>query len=143
MVPEAEFTSYYGRPIIKSPTWKNPEVPLYFFLGGAAGTASVIGALAEFTGRPKLARNAQYTAAAGALSSVVLLIDDLGRPERFLHMLRVFKPTSPLSVGSYILSPFSALTAATAAVRLLQLPPVLSAASRVLPFLPAMAGSFP
>ena len=41
-----------------------------------------------------------------------LLIVDLGRPMRFLHMLRVFKPTSPLSVGSYILSPFSALTVA-------------------------------
>jgi formate-dependent nitrite reductase membrane component NrfD len=143
MVPEAEFSSYYGRPVIKSPTWKNPEVPLYFFLGGAAGSSSVIGALAEFTGRPKLARNAEYTAAAGALASVVLLIDDLGRPERFLHMLRVFKPTSPLSVGSYILSPFSALTAATAAVRLLQLAPVARLASRVLPFLPAMAGAFP
>jgi formate-dependent nitrite reductase membrane component NrfD len=127
MVPDAEFTSYYGRPIIKSPTWKNPEVPIYFFLGGAAGTSSVIGALAEFTGRPKLARNAEYTAAAGALASVVLLVDDLGRPERFLHMLRVFKPTSPLSVGSYILSPFSALTAATAATRVLRYRPVAKA----------------
>jgi formate-dependent nitrite reductase membrane component NrfD len=143
MVPEVEFSSYYGRQIIKSPTWKNPEVPLYFFLGGAAGTSSVIGALAEFTGRPKLARNAEYVAGAGALASVVLLIDDLGRPERFLHMLRVFKPTSPLSVGSYILSPFSALTSATAGIRLLQLKPVLGVAARVLPFLPSLAGAFP
>jgi hypothetical protein len=48
------------------------------------------------------------------------LIHDLGRPERFLHMLRVFKPTSPLSsVGSCILSPFSAAAGATAAVELL------------------------
>ena len=112
MVPDAEFSSYYGRQIVKTPTWKNPEVPLYFFLGGAAGTSSVIAALAEFTGRPKLARNAEYVSGVGALASVVLLIDDLGRPERFLHMLRVFKVTSPLSVGSYILSPFSALTSA-------------------------------
>jgi polysulfide reductase-like protein len=136
MVPDAEFTSYYGRPIIKSPTWKNPEVPIYFFLGGAAGTSSVIGALAEFTGRPKLARNAEYTAAAGALASVVLLIDDLGRPERFLHMLRVLKPTSPLSVGSYILSPFSALTAATAATRVLRYRPV----AKLVPPLASFAG---
>ncbi|MGY1856575.1 NrfD/PsrC family molybdoenzyme membrane anchor subunit [Modestobacter sp. SYSU DS0290] len=143
MVPEAEFSSYYGRQIIKSPTWKNPEVPLYFFLGGAAGTSSVIAALAEFTGRPKLARNAEYTAGVGALASVVLLIDDLGRPERFLHMLRVIKPTSPLSVGSYILSPFSALTSAAAALRLLELKPVAGAASKVLPFLPKLAGAFP
>ncbi len=143
MVPEAEFTSYYGRQIVKTPTWKNPEVPLYFFLGGAAGTSSVIAALAEFTGRPKLARNAEYVAGAGALASVVLLIDDLGRPERFLHMLRVFKPTSPLSVGSYILSPFSALAAAAAGVRLLELRPVLGTAAKVLPFLPRLAGAFP
>jgi formate-dependent nitrite reductase membrane component NrfD len=143
MVPEAEFTSYYGRQIIKSPTWKNPEVPIYFFLGGAAGTSSIIGALAEFTNRPKLARNAEYAAGIGGLASVVLLIDDLGRPERFLHMLRVLKPTSPLSVGSYILSPFSALTSATAAVRLLELKPLLGLASKVLPFLPSIAGAFP
>jgi formate-dependent nitrite reductase membrane component NrfD len=143
MVPEAEFTSYYGRQIIKSPTWKNPEVPIYFFLGGAAGTASVIGALAEFTNRPTLARNAEYAAGIGGLASVVLLIDDLGRPERFLHMLRVFKPTSPLSVGSYILSPFSTFTSAAAALRLLGLRPVADAATKVVPFLPRVAGSFP
>ncbi|MEU2348301.1 NrfD/PsrC family molybdoenzyme membrane anchor subunit [Modestobacter sp. NPDC049651] len=143
MVPDAEFSSYYGRQIVKTPTWKNPEVPVYFFLGGAAGTSSVIGALAEFTGRPTLARNAEYVAGAAALGSVVLLIDDLGRPERFLHMLRVFKVTSPLSVGSYILSPFSAFTSAAAGVRLLELKPVMGVAAKVLPFLPKLAGAFP
>ena len=125
MVPEAEFTSYYGRPIIKAPTWKTPEVPLYLFLGGAGGVSAGLGALAEFTDRPKLARNAQLYASAGALGSVALLIIDLGRPERFLHMLRVFKPTSPLSVGSYILSGFSGLTTAAAGLRLLGRLPVL------------------
>jgi hypothetical protein len=103
MVPEAEFTSYYGRNIVKPATWKNPEVPLYLFLGGMAGTSSVIGALGEFTRRPGLAKAAHLTAAGGALASVVLLIVDLGRPMWFLQMLRVFKPTSPLSVSSYIL----------------------------------------
>jgi formate-dependent nitrite reductase membrane component NrfD len=119
MVPEAEFTSYYGRPIVKPATWKNPEVPLYLFLGGVGGTSAVIGALGEFTRRPHLTKAAHFTAAGGALASVVLLIVDLGRPMRFLHMLRVFKPTSPLSVGSYILSPFSALTVATAGLHAL------------------------
>ena len=57
MVDDVEFTSYYGRQIVKTPTWKNPEVPLYLFLGGAAGTSSVLAALAEFTDRPTLARN--------------------------------------------------------------------------------------
>jgi Polysulphide reductase, NrfD len=103
----------------------------------------VIGALAEFTNRPKLARNAEYAAGVGALASVVLLIDDLGRPERFLHMLRVLKVTSPLSVGSYILSPFSTFTSAAAALRLLGLRPVAAAATKVVPFLPRVAGAFP
>jgi formate-dependent nitrite reductase membrane component NrfD len=127
MVEEAEFTSYYGRQIIKSPTWKNPEVPLYLFLGGAGGTSAIIGALGEFTGRPRLATVAHATAAGGALASVVLLIVDLGRPMRFLHMLRVFKPTSPLSVGSYILSPFSALTVVTAGLHALSWFPAVRA----------------
>jgi len=125
MVGAAEFESYYGRQIIKTPVWKTPEVPLYLFLGGAAGTSSIIGALGELTDRPRLARAAQFTASGGALGSVVLLILDLGRPERFLHMLRVFKPTSPLSVGSYILAPFSALTTATVGIRLLGWLPAL------------------
>ena len=119
MVEDAEFTSYYGRPIIKAPVWKTPDVPLYLFLGGAAGSSAVLGALADLTGRPALTRTARLVAGGGSLASVVFLIHDLGRPERFLHMLRVFKPTSPLSVGTYILSPFSAATGATAAVELL------------------------
>jgi formate-dependent nitrite reductase membrane component NrfD len=61
----------------------------------------------------------RLTAGGGAILSVGALVHDLGRPERFLHMLRVFKPTSPLSVGTYILSPFGAAAGATAAVELL------------------------
>ncbi|MDQ1675936.1 MAG: hypothetical protein QOC93_1080 [Actinomycetota bacterium] len=119
MVDDVEFTSYYGRPIIKAPVWKTPDVPLYLFLGGAAGTSSVLGTFADLSGRPTLTKVTRITAGGGALASVAFLIHDLGRPERFLHMLRVFKPTSALSVGTYILSPFSALTAATAAAELL------------------------
>ncbi|SDF65800.1 NrfD/PsrC family molybdoenzyme membrane anchor subunit [Klenkia brasiliensis] len=115
-VEDAEFQSYYGRQIVKSAVWKTPDVPLYLFLGGAAGSSAVLGAAAEFTDRPALARTAHLIAGGGAIASVGFLIHDLGRPERFLHMLRVFKPTSPLSVGSYILSPFSALTGAAAAL---------------------------
>lgn len=119
MVDDVEFTSYYGRQIVKTPVWKSPDVPLYLFLGGAAGSSAILGALADVSGRPALTRVARYTAGGGSLASVVFLIHDLGRPERFLHMLRVFKPTSPLSVGSYILAPFSAAAGATAAVELL------------------------
>ncbi|MGP4004172.1 NrfD/PsrC family molybdoenzyme membrane anchor subunit [Streptomyces sp. 8N706] len=113
MVPRAEFRSYYGRPVLKPPAWNVPDVPAYLFLGGTAGAAAAMAALAELTGRPELARSGRWVAAGGSLLSVGALIHDLGRPERFLMMLRVFKPTSPLSVGSWILSPFSALTTAS------------------------------
>ena len=119
MVDDVEFTSYYGRPIIKPPVWKSPDVPLYLFLGGAAGTSAILGAMADLSGRPALTRASRLVAGGGSIASVVFLVHDLGRPERFLHMLRVFKPTSALSVGTYILSPFSAATGATAAVELL------------------------
>src|SRR3954449_3866570 len=56
MVDDVEFTSYYGRPIIKAPVWKSPDVPLYLFLGGAAGTSAVLGAMADLSGRPALTR---------------------------------------------------------------------------------------
>src|SRR5215207_7819606 len=119
MVDDVEFTSYYGRQIVKTPVWKSPDVPLYLFLGGAAGSSSILAAVADLTDRPTLTRVGRLTAGGGAILSVVALVHDLGRPERFLHMLRVFKPTSPLAVGTYILSPFSAAAGATAAVELL------------------------
>jgi polysulfide reductase-like protein len=116
MVERANFESYYGRPILKPPAWRQPDVPLYLFLGGTAGACASIAALAEPTGRHALARATRLVAAGGAAASVLALVHDLGRPLRFLNMLRVFKPTSPLSVGSWILAPFSGLTAATAAL---------------------------
>ncbi|MDT7618898.1 MAG: hypothetical protein QOF00_6345 [Pseudonocardiales bacterium] len=118
MVPDAEFTSYYGRPIIKSPTWKVPDVPLYLYLGGAAGVSASLAALADATGRPGLRRVGRFASLGGALVSVGALIHDLGRPNRFLNMLRVIKPTSPLSVGSWILSPFGTLSGLAAASEL-------------------------
>jgi hypothetical protein len=109
MVERADFTSYYGRPILKEPAWKQPDVPLYLFLGGAAGASASMAALGDFTGRPVLVKVGRIVASGGAIASVGALIHDLGKPMRFLHMLRVLKPTSPLSVGSWILSPFSGL----------------------------------
>lgn len=115
MVPEVEFESYYGRQILKTPTWKTPDVPLYLFLGGLAGASAVLAEGAALTGRPALERVTRLAAAGGAAAGTVALVHDLGRPERFLNMLRVFKPTSPLSVGSFVLAPFSGLAAASAA----------------------------
>ena len=115
MVPEPEFESYYGKQIIKTPTWKTPDVPLYLFLGGMAGAAAVLAEGAAATDNPHLERVSRLVAASGAGVGTVFLVHDLGRPERFLNMLRVLKVTSPLSVGSYILAPFSALSTAAAA----------------------------
>ena len=115
VVPEPHFESYYGKPIIKSPTWKTPDVPLYLFLGGLAGASAVLAEGASLARLPALQRIARSAAAGGAAAGTVALVHDLGRPERFLNMLRVFKVTSPLSVGSFILAPFAGLTSAALA----------------------------
>lgn len=125
MVPEPEFESYYGRQIIKTPTWKTPDVPLYLFLGGMAGSSAVMAECAALTGNESLERMTRLVAAGGAAVGTGFLVHDLGRPERFLNMLRVLKVTSPLSVGSFILAPFSSLAAASAASQLTGRLPVL------------------
>jgi hypothetical protein len=105
---------YYGMPLLKQPTW-TWEVPLYFFVGGAAGASAVIAAIADYTGADReLVKHARWIAAAGSVISPALLISDLGRPERFLNMMRVFKPKSPMSVGVWTLMGFSTGAAAAA-----------------------------
>jgi len=117
MVPEAEFTSYYGRPVVKAVPW-GPEIAAYLFLGGLAGGSGVLAAGAQLTGRALLRRNARLTALASVSLGAVFLVRDLGRPERFVNMLRVIKLTSPMSLGSWILTAFSggAVVAAAAEV---------------------------
>jgi hypothetical protein len=94
--------SYYGRPILKAPVW-TWEIPCYFFTGGMAGAAAPFALASELRGDEALARRAWLVALAGVTASPALLIADLGRPERFHHMLRMVKPTSPMSIGSWIL----------------------------------------
>lgn len=115
MVEDAEFSSYYGRPVVKAPPWGH-EIAAYLFLGGLAGGSGLLAAGAELTGRHKLRRNARLTAIGAVSAGTVALIADLGRPERFHHMLRTIKPSSPMSLGTWILSAFSAGTGVTAAV---------------------------
>src|SRR3954454_12411846 len=108
--PHVMTATYYDVPLLKAPVW-TWEVPLYFFVGGAAGGAAIIGSLAQWTGtHGTLARDARWVAAAGAPLSAMLLTADLGRPTRFLNMLRVFKPQSAMSVGSWTLVAFSGAT---------------------------------
>ncbi|MCO5165033.1 MAG: polysulfide reductase NrfD [Planctomycetes bacterium] len=98
---------YQGQPVVKPPVW-TWQVPTYLFVGGVAGMSGplALGALLARPARRDLARVAAWTAAGGALASAGLLTWDLGRPRRFLNMLRVFKPRSPMSVGSWVLTAY-------------------------------------
>jgi formate-dependent nitrite reductase membrane component NrfD len=117
--------------VIKEPVWL-PSVPLYFFTGGIAGGCAVIHGLAGVTGRRELARTALFVGAAADVASPALLVTDLGRPERFLNMLRVFKVTSPMSVGSWVLAASAGAANTAAALELLGiLKPVQRAAEAV------------
>lgn len=98
---------YYGLPVLKPPMW-TWEVPLYFFVGGVAGVSACIGFAAQLLhGDHALIRLALWMALIGAAICPVLLISDLGRPARFLNMLRVFKLQSAMSLGAWILAAFS------------------------------------
>ncbi|MBX7452177.1 polysulfide reductase NrfD [Mycolicibacterium sp. 3033] len=102
-VPPADFRSYYGRPILKPPAW-NWMIAAYLFLGGLSGGSALLGAGADLRGLPRLRRVSRLGALGAILASLYFLIADLGRPERFHHMLRVAKPSSPMSMGTWILS---------------------------------------
>ncbi len=110
-------TSYYNRPMLKKPTWKW-FIPFYMFIGGLGGGVALIGGLADLFGGPRhraTVRRARYIALVVALISPLLLILDLGRPQRFHHMLRVFKVSSPLNIGTWILFAFGLTSGAQAA----------------------------
>jgi formate-dependent nitrite reductase membrane component NrfD len=105
---------YYGRPVLKEPVW-SPAIAVYFWLGGLAGMSAVLGFAARLARRPRLARASLLTAFGALLGCPPLLIVDLGRPERFYNLLRVFKPTSPMSIGTWVLSAFGGFLGAAAA----------------------------
>jgi hypothetical protein len=113
-------SNYYGLPLLKPPVW-TWEVPAYFFVGGAAGAAAVIASAARLSGgRDDLVRDARWIAAVGGAAAPPLLIADLGRPGRFINMLRVFKLQSAMSVGAWTLVAFSTAAAASAGADLLR-----------------------
>src|SRR5688572_6618501 len=95
--------AYRGVPILKKPVWKN-EVAAYFFLGGLSAGSAVLGSVLDLVGgrsHRKLAHAAHYVSFAAFLPCPALLIDDLGVPSKFYHMLRIFKPSSPMNLGSW------------------------------------------
>ncbi len=114
MVPDATFTSYYGKPVINKPVWEAPDIPGYFYLGGLAGASSVLALGADLTERPALSKVCKVGAAASISLGLVGLVHDLGRPARFINMLRVFKPTSPMNVGSWALAAYGPASGAAA-----------------------------
>jgi formate-dependent nitrite reductase membrane component NrfD len=114
MVPEAEFRSYYGKPILNEPTWEARDIAGYLFLGGLAGAGAAVAGGASATGLAGLGRVLKVGSTAAAGLSLAALVHDLGRPTRFLNMLRVAKPTSPMSVGSWLLAGFAPLSATAA-----------------------------
>lgn len=128
---EEAFRSYYGRPVIKKPVWQAREIAGYFFLGGLAGASSLLAAGASVTGRPRLARGAKLGAAGAIGLSLAALIKDLGRPARFLNMLRVFKPTSPMSVGTWVVASYAPAAALAALAEVADIPPALATLSTV------------
>ncbi|MFJ6197909.1 NrfD/PsrC family molybdoenzyme membrane anchor subunit [Micromonospora sp. NPDC092111] len=141
-VPEAEFTSYYGRPILKAPVWRW-DIAAYLFTGGLAAGSSLLAAGGQLTGRPALRRAGRVTALGAVAASAYFLVNDLGRPARFHHMLRVAKPTSPMSVGTWILSAFgpaAGLAAVAEGAHLLPERGLFGLARRLLPPAGQVAG---
>lgn len=112
--------SYYGRPVIKAPVWRH-DVPAYFFTGGLAAGSALVAAGADLTGRVGLRRAARLSSLGALGAGTYFLIHDLGRPERFHRMLRVAKPTSPMSTGTWMLTAFGPAAGLAAATELAEL----------------------
>jgi formate-dependent nitrite reductase membrane component NrfD len=114
--PGREGRDYYGIPPIKEHTW-TWEVPVYFWLGGIGAGAHVASTIARALGHADRAflRTARYTTLLTMILSPILLIMDLGRPERFYNMLRIVKWRSPMSMGTWALTGFAMLTGLVAA----------------------------
>jgi formate-dependent nitrite reductase membrane component NrfD len=122
VVPDATFSSYYGRPVLKAAPWEK-DIPAYLFLGGLAAGSSLLAAGADVTNRPALRRSGRLGALGAITLSLAALVHDLGKPSRFLNMLRVAKPTSPMSMGTWILSLYGPAAGIAGAAELVALAP--------------------
>lgn len=105
-MPQATDPAYYDVPMLNPPVWEW-AIPTYYYVGGLTGAALVLSAAAQIgnrRGREKLIRRCRWIGLAGATVSGGLLVYDLGVPWRFINMLRVFRPTSVMNMGAWILS---------------------------------------
>jgi DMSO reductase anchor subunit len=100
-------------------TW---EVPAYFFLGGLAAGSSFVALAADLAGDERSARIARMVTMGAIGPGAPLLILDLGRPGRFLNMMRIFKPRSAMNAGAWCLVAFSAVGGGAVAADLLGRP---------------------
>jgi formate-dependent nitrite reductase membrane component NrfD len=130
MVPPAEFTSYYGHNVVKPSPWEL-DIPAYLFSGGVAAGSSLLAAGGQLTGRDGLRRTGRLGALVALTFSMLALVHDLGRPMRFLNMLRTVKLTSPMSVGTWILSTYGPLAAVAALAELAGLLPAGASQGRL------------
>lgn len=111
--PEVGDPTYYDRPLLNEPVWEW-VIPLYYYAGGVTGAGLALGAATQVLGpknAARLIRRCHWMGSIGACASGALLVFDLGRPSRFLNMLRVFRPTSPMNMGAWILSGTAAASA--------------------------------
>jgi formate-dependent nitrite reductase membrane component NrfD len=110
-------------PFIKPPVWRW-QVPLYFWVGGVASGSAFVALACDVAGDHRSAAIARKVSLGAVASAPLLLIADLGRPERFLNMLRVFKPRSPMNMGAWCLVMFSGSVAGAVGADLLGRPRV-------------------
>ena len=114
--PRREDKNYYGIPPIKHAHW-TWQIPIYFWIGGLGAGAHMFATVAQLLGHKDeaLQRAGRYTVLVTMILSPILLIWDLGRPERFLNMMRILKLRSPMSVQSWSLVVFGNLAGLLAA----------------------------
>ena len=107
-------TTYYDRPALKPAPFNNVVVGSYIFLAGVSGAAQLVASVMQRAGRPDSARtvrNARWLSLLAPTIGSGLLIYDLHTPQRFYNMLRIFRPTSPMSIGTWVLMSFSGSSA--------------------------------
>jgi formate-dependent nitrite reductase membrane component NrfD len=117
--PSTDDPTYYDRPMLQESVW-SWAIPLYYYVGGLSGASMTLAAAATLRkdeGLDRFIHRAHLIGFVGTVLSGGLLVYDLGRPERFLNMLRVFRPTSPMNVGAWILSATGGTAFLTVAMR--------------------------
>ena len=128
-------------PMIHAAVW-TWEVPVYFFVGGLAAGSALVAVACDSVGDHEAAALARKLALGAVIPAPALLIADLGRPARFFNMLRIFKPRSPMSMGSWCLVVFSTTASGAVAADLLGKPRMATAAGGVTAFFGTYLGSY-